>query len=419
MPRAFSSLRNAFALPVSLLVAGISLTTPAAAQFKTLTLERFATDAREMVGQQVEIFGDKDMATIVDPRMTLGKRAMRDPEAMKKLRELGGGSVPNPSTFPRPVNLDTYAMSPEARKWIADNRCETECVGVYFRGEVVTDRVSRGFALKLIDISKESQASGTAQKGEAAAALAAKESSGPKKELLPPGGVPSKESFEAWQAQIPRGSPDLDKTKSIWDNMVVHSQAMQRRDADMARHIVRGPERPANFETYYRSIRDTVLSDIFASKPYTDNSVNFPRVAVVIEEAPPRGAQIIAESFGDETAKDMCWRLHATVWTGPANPVQIAPFNWCYSEMRFNVPYAQVPIWGAAQKANMIAANANTGNRRTDGPAPPGSPLPTADARGGFRGTFTYNNTMVGNLLLDMGFDYRRNDGRVWFNFGY
>ena len=64
------------------------------------------------------------MAQIVDPRMTLGKRAMRDPEAMKKLRELGGGRVPDPSSFPQPVHIDTSTMSPEARKWIADNNIE-------------------------------------------------------------------------------------------------------------------------------------------------------------------------------------------------------------------------------------------------------------------------------------------------------
>jgi hypothetical protein len=186
-------------------------------------------------------------------------------------------------------------------------------------------------------------------------------------------------------------------------------------DVDDNRAIIRGPERPANFETYYRGLRDTGLSNLFAKFPYQNSRTTWPRVMIVVEEKPTLHGGMPSEFFhsSTKTDTDYTWRFRATVWMDETHKIDIAPFNWCFSEMRYNTPYSEVPIWGRTPKLNVPhspARNALTG--AVDQPIPPRYPLPeTPD----YHRTFHYNTIMVGNLLLDMGFNYNRPDGRVWF----
>src|SRR5205807_279034 len=94
--------------------------------------------------------------------------------------------------------------------------------------------------------------------------------------------------------------------------------------------------------------------------------------------------------------------------------IDIAPFNWAFSEMRFNTPYSEVPIWGQTPKLNVPRPPGMTppADATTASPIAPKQPLPDSVD---YRRTFHYNAIMVGNVLLDMGFNYNRPDGRVWF----
>jgi hypothetical protein len=46
--------------------------------------------------------------------------------------------------------------------WMRKNRCSETCSGIFVRGEVVSDRGSRGPVLRMIDVSFESHAGGVA-----------------------------------------------------------------------------------------------------------------------------------------------------------------------------------------------------------------------------------------------------------------
>jgi hypothetical protein len=96
------------------------------------------------------------------------------------------------------------------------------------------------------------------------------------------------------------------------------------------------------------------------------------------------------------------------LWTGPASSQEIAPFNWCLSEMRFNVAYNDVGYWGRTPKTSM--SEHNTGADRTLGPNPPYLPVPKFQFRDGLYG----ETIMLGNILLDMNFGLGVPDGRVW-----
>lgn len=400
-------------------------TTIAATEYKSVPFDQFEADAFEMVGQNVEVFGDLNsllpispnaVADIVDPRFSKGQKAYREgriDEAARILEEVG-----DPDKLPR-VRLEFTGIAPTTLQWFARNRCTRTCDGVYFRGTVVLHRDAQLPALQLHEASHESLATGRATKGEVAAAIAERENSGPKKNPLPPGTTPSHQGFQAWAAQAPSGSREYDRSQSVWNNMVARSNEMKQRDGDLVRAIIRGPERRADYQTYYRSTRDTALAGLFERYPYKDTTTIWPRVAVLVEEAPRGAGSQIAEYSRGQTAQDMCWRLRATIWPDAFRSVPIAPFNWCFSEIRFNVAYAQVPTWGVAQKSNMLLARQSTGAQRTEGPVPPYSPLPR-DASGSddFGKQFSYSTAMVGNVLLDMGFNYGLADGRVWFNVG-
>jgi hypothetical protein len=271
--------------------------------------------------------------------------------------------------------------------------------------------------LDVSDISKESKVQAAAEENQQVKAIESKDEAGLVKEVLPPHTNPTGEAAKAWLDRIPTTSPSYDRAKSVWDNMQAHANWRMQADADDTRAIIRGPERPANFETYYRGLRDTGLSNVFAKYPYRNSSTSWPRVMIVIEEKPTFHGGMPSEFFhsSSKTETDYTWRFRAVVWMDPTHRIDIAPFNWCFSEMRFNTPYADVPIWGRTPKLNVpppAGLQAAAGDPKDPAPIAPKYPLPDSPE---YHRTFHYNAIMVGNLLLDMGFRYNRPDGRVWF----
>ena len=248
-------------------------------------------------------------------------------------------------------------------------------------------------------------------------AITAKDKEGLVKDVLPPHTNPSDAAAKAWLDRVPTTSPSYDRAKSVWDNMKVHANQRRQAEADDRRALIRGPDRPADFETYYRGVRDTGLSNLFAKSPYQNRSTSWPRVMIVIEEKPKFNGGMPSEYFrsGNKTETDYTWRFRATVWTDATHSIDIAPFNWCFSEMRYNTPYSEVPIWGRTPKLNVPAPAdlpAHRRHRRQAHTDRPQTPLPESPE---YHRLFHYNTIMVGNVLLDMGFNYNRPDGRVWF----
>jgi hypothetical protein len=138
---------------------------------------------------------------------------------------------------------------------------------------------------------------------------------------------------------------------------------------------------------------------------------------IIVEEKPKLNGSMPSEYFhNSQTETDYTWRFRAKVWTDATNSIDIAPFNWAFSEMRYNTPYSEVPIWGRTPKMNVPVpaglAAAAPGTQPAALPIAPRYPLPDSPD---YHRLFHYNTIMVGNLLLDMGFRYNRPDGRVWF----
>lgn len=158
----------AFPLVAFVLLAAAS---PAAAEpaYESVKLEDFEANGFDLLGRHVEILGDyssllpispSTAANIVDPRMSLGRKALSDPALRKELRGV------DPAKLPR-VALD-LSQTPQATfQWFLKNGCREQCEGVYFRGLVAKHRVNQMPALLLMDASHASLA--RAEAGEQAA----------------------------------------------------------------------------------------------------------------------------------------------------------------------------------------------------------------------------------------------------------
>jgi hypothetical protein len=365
-------------------------------QFIALTPAEFAEKAAELVGKDVEVGGDIEVPRMLSPR-SVG--TMVDKASGKVLVQLVAGP------------------GSRALEWLAGGGRD-KSQGVYARGKVVMVKDHPMPVLDLAEISKESKVKAAAETRARTQAIGDKDREGLVKEVLPPHTNPSGEAARAWLDRVPVTSPDFDRAKSIWENMQNHAKWRGQAEADDRRAIIRGPERPAEFETYYRGVRDTGLKDLFKDAPYKGSTTSWPRVMIVIEEKPTLQGSIPSEYWhnkGGKTETDYTWRFRATVWTDATHRIEIAPFNWAFSELRYNTPYSEVPIWGRTSKRNVPApegAPVAAGDPAAPAPAAPKHPLPD---RPDYHRLFHYNTIMVGNVLLDMGFNYNRPDGRVWF----
>lgn len=369
---------------------------PAPSGYISLTPAEFAEKAADLLNKDVEVAGD-----IQVPRMMSRKSVgtMVDKDTGKVLVQL----IAKPGSA--------------ALEWLVGGDRQTKSQGIYARGKIVMVRDYNFPVLDLTDISKESKVQAAAATVARVQAITNKDKEGLVKDVLPPHTNPSDAAAKAWLDRVPVTSPSYDRAKSVWDNMQAHAHWRGQVEADDRRAIIRGPQRPANFETYYRGLRDTGLSNLFKDAPYRNSSTSWPRVMIVIEEKPRFNGGMPSEYWhsSTKTETDYTWRFHATVWTDATHSIAIAPFNWAFSEMRFNTPYSEVPIWGRTPKLNVPApagSDAPPGAQpAAAAPIAPRYPLPDSPE---YHRLFHYNTIMVGNLLLDMGFNYNRPDGRVW-----
>ena len=368
---------------------------PSEVQYISLTPSQFAEKAADLVNKDVEVSGDIQVPRMLSPK-SVG--TMVDKETGKVL-----------------VQLIAKPGSP-ALEWLVGGDRQTKSQGIFARGKVVMVRDYKVPVLDLSDISKESKVKAAADREARVEAITTKDKEGLAKDCLPPHTNPSDAAAKAWLDRVPTTSPSFDRAKSVWDNMQAHANWRTQAEADDRRAMIRGPQRPPNFETYYRGLRDTGLANLFKESAYRNSSTSWPRVMIVIEEKPQFHGGMPSEFFhsSSKTETDYTWRFHATIWTDAAHSIDIAPFNWAFSEMRYNTPYSEVPIWGRTPKLNVpppegMAAPSDT---KTPAPIAPKYPLPDSPE---YHRTFHYNTIMVGNILLDMGFNYNRPDGRVWF----
>jgi hypothetical protein len=297
-------------------------------------------------------------------------------------------------------------VTPEQIGWMRENGCQLTCKDVFVRGVVVDDAKFPDAVLRLKDISFESHAAGAPAVKAAPVAADVEVQPGSGKPLLPPGAVPTEHGATGFVV-IPEPAQASGEGKSTWDAMKQRSDTMRKRDYNLEQGVIPGPERPANFETYYRSVRDTKLANVFAASPWNAGQNSWPHVALVVEAGPRHGDSFLYKQPGDKL-DDACWRLRAKLWTGPRASQDIATFNACLSEMRFNVAYTDVAFWGKTPKISM--SDHTTGAERTMGPNPPYIPVPKLQ----FSDGANTDTVMLGTLLLDMGFDSGMPDGRVW-----
>jgi hypothetical protein len=362
---------------------------PADLGWTLVSASDWRTRAPALVGNRVEMSGNLSTLLMVNPSSSFSNIGW--------MRDAGNKELAT-------VLFDQIGDAELA--WMRKNRCSETCAGVFVRGVVVSGRGRRAQMLRMIDVSFESRA------GAAPASMVQLDSGhgdtpAVEKQLLPPGGVPTSLGPAA-VTQMPAATPESTADKNISERMQDHSLKMRQRDLNWEKGMIPGSERPANFETYYRSIRDTRLSRVFVNYPWNTGHNTWPRVALVVEEEPIGGTGALGYMQGGDKIKDRCWRLRARLWTGPAASSDIAPFNWCLSEMRFNVSYSAVALWGMTPATSM--AEHNTGPERTLGPNPPYLAAPRFHYADG-----SHSDTiMLGNILLDMSFGLGVPDGRVW-----
>jgi len=378
-------------------VATIQPPTGGRGPFLPVQATQFVSKAQSLFGKDVEIGG-----------------AFRTPMLIRAgdTSVMGSGEFVDPDHPGTTYAQVTFAWADQDDiQWIVHNHCYQVCRGVFIRGTVVTTKQFPTPVLALTEISFDSKSGASAAGSQAAESIAAKDRAGAAKSVLAPGTIPEKPSWEGWAQWRNPGAPPNDPNKSVWENMTAHADFKRQQSHDQGLALFRGPDRPPELETSYRSVRDTGLWQIFQQPAFNGQGFKpeWPRVALVVEEKPKHDRpDAMTFGFDAKFESDLCWRLHARAWTGPAKSEEIAPFNWCLSEMRFNVAYSDYSSWGAS----LTMSTDQTGPTRTLGPTPPGQPLPGKP----YTDLGSFESIMVGNMLLDMGFDNPHSDPRVWLN---
>ena len=386
------------------------------------------TRAPGLIGRRVELSGDLSTQFYVDPH-----------ESFSNTGEMRGTSWRDPLAT---VLFDQ--ISTEQARWFRTNKCLETCVGVFVRGIVLSERPGRMCGappqprcsetppvLRMTDISFNSRAGGVA------ASMVQLDSARDRdagKPLLPPGAVPNKDATSAVvmggvEAPTPTAATDtvkkkkgglLGTLKAMGFTATVGSGRKRQKAGPAEGMFMYGD--PPLLETYYRNIRDTQLYRVFANSPWNTGQSMWPRVAFVVEDAAQGGANSITPyTKGGDELRNRCWRLSARLWTGPAASRDIPSFNWCLTEMHYDVlpdpgggaPFIRtapvgMALWGMTPKVSM--SDKNTGPERTMGPNPPYTPV----MRFHFRDEQGAECIMLGNLLREMAFEFGVPDGRVW-----
>jgi hypothetical protein len=281
---------------------------PSDSGYTSLTPAEFAEKASTLLNKDVEVNGD-----IIVPRML-------SPKSVGTMVDSSGKIL---------VQLIAKPGSP-ALEWLAGGDRVTKNQNVFVRGKIVMSRGNPNPVLDVSDISKDSKVAAAAENKAHREAIVSKDEAGLVKEVLPPHTNPSDAAAKAWLDRVPPTSPQFDRAKSVWDNMQAHANWRAQTEADDARAIIRGPDRPANFETYYRGVRDTGLKDLFKDAPYQNSKTTWPRVMLVIEEKPKFNGGMPSEYWhnqGSKTETDYTWRFHATVWTDADHKIDIPASN--------------------------------------------------------------------------------------------
>lgn len=360
----------------------------------SLKAEEFPAKAASLLNKQVEVSGAYEHPGMVGPK--------------------SAGVFKDPVTGKTFVQLTVNAKEQEVLGFLLGrSQCKQKpCPGIFARGHIVMNSRFGEPVLDLNGMSFSSKVKAQADQKALIQSIADKDRFGVAKPMLPPHSVPTQAGWKAWSDRVPGIAPGHDKANNVWANMQAYSRHQTQVSSDARLVLFRGPSRPADFETYYRGVRDTGLANLFAKFPYQGSRDEFPRVAIIIEEKPR--PTVLPDSFfkGSGNKTDYCWRFRAKLWIDATHGQDIAPFNWCFSETRFNVPYSRGPLWGQVPPALVTLSGKFTGKGRTAGPIPPYTPLPITPE---YKHTYSYAPVMVGNVLMDMGFNWDRGDGRVWF----
>lgn len=277
--------------------------------------------------------------------------------------------------------------------WMRHNKCNNPaCDYAYVRGQIVLDH--RNPVLRVYEISFESKT------GPTSSVVTVAPASGPTKPLLPSQTVPVAYNTTRVPASDTLPQKGLLGRLVKAGVLVIKENPKHAGSAGMFRF---GSESLA--KTYYRNVRDTELNHLFDDSQWNLGNNQWPRVALVIEEAPAHSRGL---DYGNPSAEneDACWRIRARIWTGPGTSIDVAPFNWCLSEAKLGTGFADVELWGGTPKTLIPV---KTGAQRTMGPNPPSLPAPDH-----FFSLSRNEQVMLGSIMVDMGFSYGANDGRAW-----
>lgn len=387
---------------------------PLGTEWTAVTTSEWKTRSQQLVGKYVEVFGGIWTQGHVNRKSSFSN--------VGSLTDSTGKDVGQ-------VLLDQ--ASDEILSWMRKAKCDLDCQGVFIRGIVVdvsTTRV-KNIEIRAIEVSYESK-TGTAPAGSAALAMLSARDPDARKPLLPLGGDPGKAgTVTPAGASVPPADTAAKKGRMArWlkaAGITSTPGTFTRGTAATTGATTAAPKRgvfhfgdaPVT-ETTYRNVRDTELNGIFANAPWNMGRTMWPRVAIIVDS---QGTYDVGHiQYGGEVA-NVCFLLRAKIWTGPAASRDVAPFNWCLSEMHYDttvvkssgstfvgVAFTGLPLWGMTPKSMMI--DQNTGPEVTTGPNPPYIPVPR----------FSYDDrahsdvVMLGNLMRDMGFSYGVPDGRVW-----
>ncbi len=180
-----------------------------------------------------------------------------------------------------------------------------------------------------------------------------------------------------------------------------------------------GPATPVTTQNTGPTIESTPLFRIFAKAEYDTTkklAVQFPRVALRVLTVPPAHNALwqLQNASG-------CWTLSATLWKTRTASTPVGPFTICVPrDMPNEIGLGKVLDWAGKAGFHSVS-DETTGNKRTDGPVPPSTPIPKDVGHQHFwapEGQMVpakMDAAMFGAVLAKMNFDWSVDaDRRVW-----